>query len=296
VLIQVRLALTTTLEIIINQDNICNGGEMMKSVEKTLKYIEFHIVDRCNLNCNGCSHFAPMVKKDFDHFDMFNKDIHRLKELVEHIEIIRLLGGEPFLDEDITRYIRLARELYPDANIEIATNGLLVPKLPEHILKSIHENSITIDVTVYPPTLLIVDDIHNVLEKHQITYRVQPLVKTFRKRFCPEGNNDIQKTFESCNIGRLYPFLYDGKLCLCSGAIVVKYVNEYYGMNIELKDCYYDIHAPEASADGIFSFLSRGNDTCAYCGEISEEPWSQCQDRSKIDLNHWLSPKSSYAK
>lgn len=269
---------------------------MMHSVGKSLKYIEFHIVDRCNLNCNGCSHFAPMVKNDFDHFVMFNEDIHRLKELIEHIEIIRLLGGEPFLDKDITRYLLVARELYPHSNIEIATNGLLVPKLDESVLSMIRTLSITVDVTTYPPTALIVDEIREVLEKHHITYRIQPLVKTFRKRFCPEGNNDIQKTFESCKIGRLYPFLYDGKLCLCSGAIVVKYVNEYYGMNIKLNDCYYDIHSPESSAEGIFNFLSRGNDTCAYCGEISEEPWSQCQDRSKIDLNHWLSPKSSYAK
>ena len=272
------------------------GGETLKDITASLKYIEFHVVDRCNLNCNGCSHFAPMVKTDFDHFDMFFKDIHRLKELIEHVEIIRLLGGEPFLDKDITRYIRIARELYPQANIEIATNGLLVPQLSEYVLNSIYENAITIDVTLYPPTALIVDDIHHVLRKHHITYRIQPLVKTFRKRFCPEGNNDVQKTFESCKIGRLYPFLYDGKFCLCSGAIVVKYVNEYCGFNIELKDCYYDIHDSKASADGIFDFLSHGNDTCAYCGEIFEEPWSQCKDRSKIDLNHWLSEKSVYAK
>lgn len=262
----------------------------------TLKYIEFHVVDRCNLNCNGCSHFAPMVKEDFDHFDSFNKDIHRLKELIENVEIIRLLGGEPFLDKDITRYLPVTRSLYPKANIEIATNGLLIPQLSHKILQSIHDNSITIDVTTYPPTARIVDLIRDILEKYHIKYRIQPIVKTFRKRFCPEGNNDIQETFNSCKIGRLYPFLYDGKLCLCSGAIVVKYFNEYYGMNIKLNNSYYDIHDVSASTSGVFEFLGHGNDTCAYCGTICEQPWSQCKDLKNIDLNYWVSKDSIFSK
>ena len=34
-----------------------------------LDYVELHVVDRCNLNCNACSHFSPMVREDFDHLE-----------------------------------------------------------------------------------------------------------------------------------------------------------------------------------------------------------------------------------
>lgn len=267
---------------------------MAEIEENGLKYVEFHVVDRCNLNCNGCSHFAPMVQNDYDHFDSFSKDIKRLRELVEHIDTIRLLGGEPFLDKDITRYILLARQLYPRSNIEIATNGLLVPHLSKNVLEAISENGIVIDVTRYPPTDEIVDLIHHVLEKNGISYRIQPLVKVFRRRFCPEGKADIAKTFKNCKIGRLYPFLYEGKLYLCSGPALVKHLNNYFNMSIEITGHGYDIHSEDASAQGIYEFLSHGNGACAYCGKICEEPWSRCVDVNNIDLMHWISEESCY--
>jgi hypothetical protein len=39
-----------------------------------MKYLEHHIVDHCNLNCIGCSHFSPLAEKWFEDFETFKLD------------------------------------------------------------------------------------------------------------------------------------------------------------------------------------------------------------------------------
>ena len=63
-----------------------------------MKYIETHIVDHCNLNCRGCSHFSPLAKPYFKSLDEYKREFERLAEITNHyIQQIRIMGGEPFL-------------------------------------------------------------------------------------------------------------------------------------------------------------------------------------------------------
>lgn len=61
---------------------------------RCLRYLEFHVADHCNLNCDNCSHFSPMVKGEvFSDYEIVKTDLLRLKELVDNIGIIRIMGG-----------------------------------------------------------------------------------------------------------------------------------------------------------------------------------------------------------
>lgn len=46
-----------------------------------IRYLEHHIVDHCNLKCNGCSHFSGLADEWFENFDDFRKDFLKLKEI-----------------------------------------------------------------------------------------------------------------------------------------------------------------------------------------------------------------------
>ena len=76
-----------------------------------LDYIEININDHCNLNCKGCSHFAPLAPASFKNFNTFLKDIKRLKQLIPHIFKIRIMGGEPFLNPELKRYVETLKEV-----------------------------------------------------------------------------------------------------------------------------------------------------------------------------------------
>lgn len=39
-----------------------------------LRYIETHISDKCNLKCNGCTHFSNIAEDDFVDIDNFKRD------------------------------------------------------------------------------------------------------------------------------------------------------------------------------------------------------------------------------
>lgn len=63
-----------------------------------LDYLETHIINKCNLNCKGCSHFSNIVDDEDAPVDItvFEKDFARLSELFDHIFTIRLMGGRTF--------------------------------------------------------------------------------------------------------------------------------------------------------------------------------------------------------
>ena len=78
-----------------------------------LDYLETHIINKCKLNCKGCSHFSNIVDDEDAPVDItvFEKDFARLSELFDHIFTIRLMGGEPFLNPDMGKYIEKERRL-----------------------------------------------------------------------------------------------------------------------------------------------------------------------------------------
>lgn len=252
-----------------------------------LKYVEFHVVDKCNLNCIACSHFSPMVRKDFDHLPSFTGDIRRLKELFEYITNIRLLGGEPFLEKRLDEYVSVARELYPHSKIEVVTNGLLIPRALRRVLRSIFENKIIVNITLYPPTQKIQKTIEETLNEYGIQHCFSDPVGVFRKKLIPTGESNVDKAFSECTVGKNCTFVYMGRLYLCSGAALVKYYNECAGTDIVFKESSIDLYNTDVTQ--IMGFLNHSKDSCRYCGRTCTEPWSVCRDLNNINPNHWIS-------
>lgn len=103
-----------------------------------LDYVEIEITEFCNLNCRGCCDFSNLAKeKKFYELPEFTKDMTRLTELFSGINKIRLMGGEPLLNPRLTEYIQTSRALFPASDIRIVSNGLLIPKLGDDVLRCI---------------------------------------------------------------------------------------------------------------------------------------------------------------
>ncbi|MBR5637205.1 MAG: hypothetical protein IKW81_09780, partial [Pseudobutyrivibrio sp.] len=68
-----------------------------------LPYLEYHVADHCNLNCSSCVHFSPLVKEPtFTDFDKLECDLMQLKRKVHYFDAIRILGGEPLLNDRLS--------------------------------------------------------------------------------------------------------------------------------------------------------------------------------------------------
>ncbi len=116
---------------------------------------EVSLADHCNLSCKMCDHFSQLSKEWFVDLEQFKSDISQMAKIYDHeIGAISLLGGEPTLHPDLLEIIRHTRKEFPNTELILLTNGLLLLEL-EHSEKGnlwqcLKENNAHVTVTVYP--------------------------------------------------------------------------------------------------------------------------------------------------
>ena len=107
--------------------------------------LEYSVSYHCNLRCAGCSHLSPFSQKKFPSLESFCDDIRKLSERL-HASEMRLLGGEPLLNPEISTYIKEAKESGIADIVTITTNGLLLHKMNDDFWG----NADVVSITVYP--------------------------------------------------------------------------------------------------------------------------------------------------
>ena len=113
-----------------------------------LKYAEFYVTNHCNIACNNCNRFNNHKITGSAKWHMYRNRYHEWSQIVD-IERIALLGGEPLLHHQLDVMLNDVRLWWPNSDIEITTNGLLIDKLKPNIIKSIINNNITIYVSIH---------------------------------------------------------------------------------------------------------------------------------------------------
>ena len=135
-----------------NITNVClvnlnpfNPFFMLDTDKIYVPYLETNLIDSCNLNCKGCTHFSVLFNQsEIYPLETFRRDVRRISQVCD-IRLFRLLGGEPLLLKNLDRYITIAREYLPKTDLRIVTNGLLIPQVSKKILER------TIASLIFPP-------------------------------------------------------------------------------------------------------------------------------------------------
>ncbi len=125
---------------------------LKKFVPKSfLDYVEIHLVEHCNLNCAGCTHFCPLAEEAYLDIETFSKDLNRLADLTNRqVGKIRLMGGEPLLHPELNKFMEKARGFFPNTKISVVTNGILLNKQSQKFWDCCRENDILITISGYP--------------------------------------------------------------------------------------------------------------------------------------------------
>ena len=87
-----------------------------------LPLVEFHVTNSCNFNCTGCNHFNNYTFKGHQQWSDL-KDIYAKWADIIDIGRYSIIGGEPMLVPDIKDWITGLRELWPDSQALILSNG-----------------------------------------------------------------------------------------------------------------------------------------------------------------------------
>lgn len=260
--------------IIWNDDEVLNNACMYT--------LETNVVDYCNLNCKGCSHFSNLFPKG-SHipFETFERDI---KQLSMHVFIWRfnLLGGEIFLSDKVIDYIACLKRYMPRTKVELISNGLLIQQLKKEVLEYIRDNEVAISITEYPPTSTIMKNIKDVLEQYQILYDIRPAVTTFGKNIDISGKNEPKAAMQNCRESKCQ-FLRDGKIYKCPFAALGNYLFKYYEIPLHFHEGL-DIFDNTLDWQAETSRLcSEPIAICRYCGKEERFPWESSIHPSKED-------------
>jgi MoaA/NifB/PqqE/SkfB family radical SAM enzyme len=256
-------------------------------INSVLPYIvEIHLADHCNLNCKGCSHFAPLVSGGvYIDFENFKRDLIRLRQIFHDVYEIRLMGGEPLLNPEINRFLPFTRQLFPKAKISISTNGVLLNKMPDAFWQTCGSSNIYIKITNYP---IHVDfkRIKQIGKTNEVGVKIPKKVNAFFQFMNINGDSNEERSFQTCRAMYTTPFLRDGKLYSCSFAPHVHIFNNYFKKEIPVSERdSINILDPVSPAE-IFDFLNHPIPLCKWCQEKrSYMAWG----KSQKNINEWIS-------
>lgn len=255
----------------------------MKPLLQKLQY-EVHLVDHCNLNCQMCDHFSPLAEKSYLCPKEYERDVMRLAKIFEHqANYVRLLGGEPLLHPEVTKFFQISRLHFPNTSLELYTNGILLPMQPPSFWNACQKFSVTIYVTKYPidfdyakvETLAKSNNVKlaYVVEKDEI-------IKTsWRLPLDISGKQNSATAYAKCDMGNVCVLLKNGYLYPCTVAPNIKHFNIFFKQNLQITsaDCI-DIY--HANANEILQFLANPIPFCKYCDiekRTENIPWAISQ-------------------
>lgn len=189
-------------------------------VEETLFHVEMHAMDACNLNCVGCTHFSPIFEKKKPNTEMQLRDVELLRQKIMSIAQFHILGGEPFLNDEILFYVDKVKELYPKAGIIIVTNGLLIPKLPKEVLEYLAAENICVSISEYEPTHRMIGQIVDVLNEYNVMYYIREARNIFN---IPLSVKPVEDVYCISNNGII---IANGRIARCPSLMYIEELNE----------------------------------------------------------------------
>lgn len=246
-----------------------------------LDYIETHLVDHCNLNCKGCSHFCNLAQKKFADVDDMKRSFVQLSKLFSNIKVIRLMGGEPLLHPEINKIMVDVRNNFPKSEIKIATNGFLLKTMSEDFWETCRKNNIILDFSKYPPVKDIWNDLLSLCQRKGVKIGIINVADEFFAFHNSKGDSIPKQALSVCRKLSYCPLLKDSKIYICAKSAYIHYYNDYFSTNIPGDN---GVEIFKTSGRQILKFLKEPVKTCAWCSvNWRKFPWA----KSEKEINEW---------
>jgi len=216
-----------------------------------IKIVNFFYGSKCNLSCHGCCTGSDIIRHKNHDPDLENirSSIRNLSNYVSDITIMAtVLGGEPLLywDKKIVPIMHEIRKHWPNAILNITTNGLLLHKLADKVIDTLIEfGNIKLQISkhasnigphpfkkIYDKNLLIflsnprlfkIHDLHYDIPNKKIDIHLDPLDQPFTSQFIikdgklkPFATQDPVGSMKHGCTGNICSMIRDNKLYKCT--------------------------------------------------------------------------------
>lgn len=252
-----------------------------------LPYVQTNLINACNLNCKGCSHFANLFQGEGEaDIEEFRRDLAQLQSH-SFVSELRLMGGEPLMAAHKEDFIRAARQIMPDTDIRLVTNGTLLLRQDESFFDCLIENDVVLDISAYQPTLEYKDGIIRLLEDKKIPYLMTLNIGKFYRTVNIRGDSDYVKAHEIC-LQSFCCHLKAGMLYMCPMEAFFERYLEYFAVpheGLHTERFGIDIYDEGLNWERLPARLTRPKPLCAWCTEKGDEffDWAVAADPAKED-------------
>jgi MoaA/NifB/PqqE/SkfB family radical SAM enzyme len=290
-LIRIVLGRELFLKLTEPQNNSVLDAQIRTTPRATLTSVAISLVEHCNLKCWGCDHCAPLAEPEFLTPLEFERDMERLAQLTGGIiGVIKLLGGEPLLHDEIGVFTEITRRFFPESRIEIVTNALLLAKKQDSFWDNCHKNTVSIVATKYPLNINW-EKIKSKAQEKNVEFCFYGDSGTVQKSsshipFDTSGVQDTAANFMRCFHANNCRELHHGRLYTCTVAPHARHFNKSFNKNLrESAEDSIDIYNA-VSIKEIMEFLARPIPFCRYCNVSArsfDHPWR----RSEKNICEW---------
>lgn len=260
--------------------------------QPSLPYLEYHVSDFCNLKCKGCGHFSNRVtEKIFPDIEEFEESLTGLKVKFKNIKNFRLMGGEPLVNPNLSKFIYMAKSYFPYADLKVVTNGLLLPQINTEVIKAIRDCNVVVDISQYPPTRNMIEDIVNFTERNQIPICIGKEITQFMKQMCSSINNNFERAHRRC-ISKGCHFLRKKRLYPCPEVSLLYENRDFFEVNItkEMLECNsFDLVDGKENGWEILESIIKPFEFCRYCS--TEVAWFDWSHSGIINKEDWMVDK-----
>ena len=219
-------------------------------------YLEWMITTSCDLACPGCDRFIDFGHNWTESFDDITRNMRFWSQHLDP-DNLTIIGGEPLIHPNIAEICKVARQNFDHAQIEIFTNGLLLPKRPKLVNKLLKLGRCKLSVTYHTRDEFIRSKINENIEKYifkdfrwrqidQNTWQYKSLTfettdppyeswQEYRQEINgelkPYNDGDPSASYNACGVNQ-FPIVYNNRLYKCPPISMVKtHLKKYNRLN-----------------------------------------------------------------
>lgn len=183
-----------------------------------LKYVDIIITERCSLRCRDCSNLMQYyVKPKNCDLTLLFESVDKLMTCVDSLQEFRVIGGEPFMNQELSKIVnKLAT--YKNANcIIIYTNGTILPTGEN--LACLKNKKVVLEITNYGRLSRNFDRMLEVFKAcgiKFITNNIEDILwdDCATIRYQEKSKEEVEKMFMDCCVNDVISLLH-GRLYRC---------------------------------------------------------------------------------
>ncbi|TLD88696.1 radical SAM protein [Helicobacter sp. MIT 05-5294] len=237
-----------------------------------IKKLDVNLAEHCNLNCFSCDHFSQLAKPTLLDPKTYEQDIALLSQITQGlIGKIVLLGGEPLLNPNCKDFFGITRKYFPNSQIILVTNGILLPKQDEEFWQECQKNAIKISPTRYP-IKVDWDTAKSKCKQYGIDFAFyngeSKKKESIKMVLNTKGTSDPFLNYLNCtqyDCVQLKNVNGESRIYHCSFSGHIEHFNQKFNQNLQITSQDYIALTPNTAYREILDFLSRPIPFCRYC-------------------------------